>query len=721
MNSEFPDIDMEQWRSQVDQELKGAPFEDLQRETPEGMILEPLYSRENSPAHNSERPGDFPFTRGAMKSEEDGRSWRIIQRFEQEQASDLNEALRRDLESGVDGAWIRLDRCARLGKETTDSANRGLMGKDGACLYDRDQLKTALAGVNWSNRSLYLDVGGNAKAAAALLFSALDDLGHKAADMDLRFEADPFSAALRDANIPGNLEALVCESADLARLCHSDFPHAKACRASSEAIHECGAHVAQELAFILGSALAQLRAMEKAGLSVDEAATQIGFRMPMSRDIFLSIAKLRALRKLWAYILQSCDVKKPEAAEIHATTSRRTLSRRDQWVNILRSTTQSFAAVAANADAVTTSSFDAMQGDPWWPKNMMDFVHGLRPEESAYARAYGKTSRLGRRVAKNTQILLDEETQMGRVLDPAGGSHYVETLTEELCANAWELFSTWERDGGLTAVLRNGKLKKEVEARAQGLNGRIRRRKEAITGVSEYPLVDDLLAQQAENNIAELCQDQMAQQKQKQALYIASEDIGDLVHAAGKGATLADLSATLESRDLPEVFPAPLAFRDADGFEELRDFADAMTAEVGRPQVFVINLGELADYLPRNTFVKNLYTSVGFGILECPSTAGTLPKVAAEIIVEAFEKSGAEVAILCGQDTNYAYYGPTIVKALRASLGTETPIFIAGRLDDMKQPLQDEIPLIPVYTQCDMVQILGSTLYLSGRGEEFCS
>jgi methylmalonyl-CoA mutase len=235
---------------------------------------------------------------------------------------------------------------------------------------------------------------------------------------------------------------------------------------STLAYHDAGAGAADEIAFALSTGVRYLEALTGAGLTADQAAGQIALQMATGRDTFVELCKLRALRVVWNKLLAAIGATRGTTPLVHAVCSNRTLTVRDPWVNMLRATTQTFAAILGGADVVTPSAFDAASGAP---------------------------SPLGRRVARHTPLILREESFLGKVTDPAGGAYYFDTVTDALAREAWARFRALEKDGGIVAALESGKLAQKLETDWQARLAQIARRKAPILGVSEFAHLEEQL------------------------------------------------------------------------------------------------------------------------------------------------------------------------------------------------------------------------------------
>jgi methylmalonyl-CoA mutase len=394
------------WRALVEKDLKGASFEKaLVTETPEGISLHPLYT---DVPWDPGVPGAAPYTRGPRATPV---TPRVCMRID-EPSADL---ARDDLAGGADALWLDTRHVEAL----------------------RPALTREIA--------LILDARPGDVPRPAAVFAA-DPLGLLA------------TGALSPAALPDALTWLV----DTARA----LPGVPVARVSTLAVHAAGADAADELAFALSVAAAYLRALTDAGIELSVAASALTAQVAVGRDTFGELCKLRALRTLWHKLLAAAGAPDTALHGLHAVCATRTLSQRDPWVNLLRVTTEVFAAMVGGAEYITPRAFD----------------------EALSAR-----SPLGRRAARNTALVLRDESHLARVLDPAGGSYALEHRTHALAREAWARFTAMERDGGVSALLTDGTLRARYEAAWAKRAVLLDRRREAVLGVSEFANLDETL------------------------------------------------------------------------------------------------------------------------------------------------------------------------------------------------------------------------------------
>ncbi|WP_035802980.1 methylmalonyl-CoA mutase subunit beta [Kitasatospora mediocidica] len=586
--AEFPDATREQWQRLVEGVLRkagaanpaapvpsGQEAEDaLATEVEDGLRVRPLYTAEDS-AIDSGYPGFPPFLRGSRPQGSAVAGWDVRQQHAAPDPQRANEAVLADLENGVSSLWLTV-------------------GEAGLPIA---ALPQELRGVYLDLAAVVLDAGPQFAAAAEQLFAVYAERQVPAEAAAGNLGADPLGLLARTGRAQ-DTAAQLADAAALAARCHRDFPAVRALTVDALAYHDAGASTAEELGCSLATGVAYLRELTAAGLSVDAAAGQLEFRYAATADQFLTIAKLRAARRLWARVAQVSGVTPGAAAQRqHAVTSSVMMTERDPWVNMLRTTVACLAAGLGGADAVTVLPFDT---------------------------AFGLPDAFARRVARNTQSILLEESHLARVIDPAGGSWYVEQLTDELAQSAWAWFQEIERAGGQQAALGSGLVGERIAATWAQRSDDLAHRREPITGVSEFP------------NLAEL-------------------------------PVVRDPAPAPPGGGLPRV-------RRSQAFEALRSRSDARLNATGeRPRVFLAALGPAAVHTGRSSFAANLFQAGG---LETVVGQATDPADTAAL-TEAFAASGASTACLCSGDKLYAEHAEAAAIALKAAGARR--VLLAGR------------------------------------------
>ncbi|MEU9677983.1 methylmalonyl-CoA mutase family protein [Streptomyces parvus] len=600
----FPDPSHDQWQSLVEgvlrksgKEVTGSAAEEALSTTLEdGLTTRPLYTASDE-SPDTGFPGFAPFTRGSRPEGNATGGWDVRQRHALTDPSRLNEALLGDLENGVTSLWLTVG---------------------GPAGVPVDGLARALEGVYLDLAPLSLDAPADLDAAATELLRLYEERGVAKSEARGTLGADPLGHEARTG-----VEADLAPAVRWAQRCEAEYPGLRAIVVDGLPYHEAGGSAGEELGLSLATGVAYLRSLTAAGMSVEAACGQLEFRYAATADQFLTIAKLRAARRLWARVAEASGARAAGAQRQHAVTSPVMMTRRDPWVNMLRTTLATLGAGVGGADSVTVLPFDHALGLP-----------------DAFAR----------RIARNTSTILMEESHLARVIDPAGGSWYVERLTDELATAAWAFFQETERAGGLPAALRSGAVAERLAATWAARSAKLARRKEPITGVSEFPMPGERPVER---------------------------EPAPNAYAGAPGG-------------LPRV-------RRDEAFEALRARSDAHLAATGsRPKVFVAALGPAAAHTARVSFAVNLFGAGGIEAVHDPVS------VDADTAAGALAASGASVAVLCSSDALYAEQAEPVARALKSAGAAQ--VFLAGRPGEYA-----DIDSY-VFAGCDAVAVLTSVL-----------
>jgi methylmalonyl-CoA mutase len=585
--ADFAPATYEDWRKLVDGVLKGAPFEKLVSRTYDGLTIEPIYRRARDVAPIAGRPAAAP--------------WQIMQRIDHPDPAAANALAIHELENGANGLEIEF---------------AGGPGTRGFGLIDAapETLKRLFDGIFVDagiSIALHPVIGrGNAGETLAAL---IEQRRVDPAKVDLRFNYQALSTMAVRGRAPAPWSEMAKPFAGVVGGLMKRGFRGPFVLADGRAVHDAGGSEVQELAFALSLAVAYLRMLEDGGIGLDAARTAISFRLAADADQFLTMAKFRALRLLWARVEAACGLT-PKPTFVAAETAWRMLTQRDPYVNMLRATMASFAAGLAGADAITV------------------LPHTL---------ALGLPDAFARRVARNTQLVLLEESNLAKVSDPAAGSGGIESLTQALCETAWALFQEIEKAGGVFAALEQNLIQRKVAATRAVREANIARRKEELTGATAFP------------NLKEA--------------QVATIDVKALEQTSPDEAKI--------------TFDALSPMRLAAPFEHLRDRSDdILKAKGARPRVFLANLGTAADFTTRATFAKSFFETGG---IETVGSDGLTDPAA---LSAAFKASGAQLACICSSDKVYAERATDTAKALQAAGAKH--IYLAGRAGEQEQALR---------------------------------
>ena len=557
---QFPPVSTEEWKAKVEADLKGAPFDKkLVWRTNEGFNVQPMYRAEDivDLKTTDSLPGEYPYVRGTRADND----WLSRQEIIADSAEEANAKALDVLTKGINS----------LGFKVGDAA-------DVAKLLDGIDLKSVEINLECCVRK--------AQAVAEALVACVKAQGAEA-EFRGSVNFNPFKKSLKHGvKFPGDIAAMASDMISVA----ADVKGLKVLSVNSDMLSNAGAYIYQELGYALAWGAEWLTMLTDKGMDAAEVASRIKFNMGISSNYFMELAKFRAARMLWAQI-----VKQYGAAEdgckmaVHASTSRFNQTIYDAYVNLLRSQTECMSAALAGVDSITVTPFD---------------VPYKRPDE------------FSERIARNQQFLLKEESHLDKVVDPAGGSYYVETLTVSIAAQAWKLFLDVEEKGGFRACVENGEIQKAIREASEKRHTDVARRKEILLGTNQYPNINEMAAGKIEETGCKC---------------------GCKHHAEEAGG---------------EGLPTERAASD---FEALRLATEAAS---NRPKVFMLTIGNLAMRLARAQFSTNFFGCAGYEIID------NLGFETVQQGIDAAMEKGADIVVLCSSDDEYATLAPEAFKYL---------------------------------------------------------
>ena len=576
LTADFPPASREDWLKLVRVALKDRPLDRLTTKTYDGIAIEPLYARAADARPIAGRRGP----------------WAVQARVDHPDPAVANAEALHELANGATA--LTLVFAGSIG-----AYGYGLPG-------DAKSVARILEGVHLDAIAIELQTAEPTRDAADHVAALVKSRGHAPGTINIRFGHDAIGAHSLTGTLPIPYRDLMPRFAEhVGSLAKQGFK-SPLTAADGRIIHNAGGSEAQELAYVIAVAVAYLRALEGAGMTLDAARGVIEFRLSADADQFLTIAKFRALRALWARVEQACGLT-PKPVFISAETAWRMMTKRDPWVNMLRTTIAAFSAGVAGADALTVLPFTS---------------------------AIGLPDRFARRVARNAELLLLEESNVAKVADPTAGSGGIEDLTEKLSRAAWALFKEIEAAGGAPAAVESGFIQEKVGKVCAAHEGATATRKDVLTGTTDFP------------NLAE-----------------AQVKVLDL-KPVPLGTPVANIT-----------YPALKPIRLAEPFERLRDASDRMLAKTGaRPKIFLANLGTVAEFTARASFAKTFFEAGG---IEAATNDGF---ASSDAMIAAFKTSGAKLACLCSTDAAYERDAIDAAKALKAAGATH--IYLAGRPKD---------------------------------------
>lgn len=643
--NEFPPSTPEQWRAAAEKLLKGAPFEKkMVSRTYEGIELQPIYTADTggTPVVDREMPGTPPFRRGANVEGFLVRPWLVAQETPYRTAADANAALRSDLARGQTAVYLPLDLATRLGLDA-DKADQEAVGEGGLSVSTIADLRAALDGIDLALTPLYIEADLGLPAVLALCVALAENSGVPADHLHGAVAADPLGFLLLHGRLPCGLACGLDRLHLTASWSAKHTPALRSIAVRSRVYHDAGADAVQELAYAIASGVEYVRAMVQRGMSVDDAAQQIWFSLCSGTQFFMEVAKFRAARLLWATVVEAFGGS--EAAQkmlVHVRTSSYALTAVDPYVNMLRGTTEAIAGGVGGCDSMHVGYFD----------------EAVRlPDE------------FSRRIARNTQTILQAEAHFARVIDPAGGSWYAEALTDEIARRSWKLVQEIEAAGGMGSAILRGEIQERVhrveEQRAEG----VARRKDPIVGVTAYANAAEVPLDGRGGEDAANVQVQRAGEVRAYRTHRNSSDsaaavariavrfkegpgglMAALIDAARHEATVGELMRAIPSppNDAP-VSASPLhPTRLAAGFEALRVAMGSRVRKNGHPlRVFLAAMGPVPQHKARTDFAAGFFAVAGCGLIQ--QAGYSTPEEAAGAACD----SEAEIVVLCSTDDTY--------------------------------------------------------------------
>lgn len=566
---EFPIPSYEDWYAAAVDSLAGASFEKaLTTTTYEGLTLQPIYRKEDAQQHTL--PGQPPYTRGNHPT---ALLWSIAQAIPYTTPEAFNAALRSDLERGQDAINL-----------------------DGISFSSTDELASAFADIDLTRYPIITTTSTNALPFVKLLF---EYLGPSVAELRGCIASDPLGEQARMGTFPTRISTVYDEMAELTNWTIEHAPNLKTIAVNADVYHNAGANAIQELAFAIAGGVEYIRQMLERGLTIDTITPRMQFTFALGSQFFTEVAKLRAARQLWSQVIEAFGGSEARM-NIHTHTSAINKTVYDPYVNMLRTTIEAFAGAAGGTDRMQLAPFDETLRQP---------------------------DEFSRRIARNQQLILQHEVGLSRTIDPAGGSYYVEYLTDWLARQSWVIFQEVEKQGGLFNGLQAGYVQEQIAQVAAQRIANIEKRKDVLVGINMYPNL-------TETPIASVGQ-----------------------------------PGEIEATNIRSLRPIRLA----EPYETLRQNAAAYHQRTGaKSYIFLANLG---SYRARADFTTGFFEVGGFEVIN--KGRFNSPEEAAQAALD----SNASVVVICSTDDNY----PQIVPPLVSQIKTHKPdmvVILAGYPQD---------------------------------------
>ncbi len=676
LGEEFPSAEMDHWRELASKALKGASFDKaLVSQTYDGIEIQPLYTQSDWSPGTDRYPGFAPFVRGfdALSSNKGG--WQIRQAIRTADPVQANADILKELEGGVSSIELVLDEAMRGGRAARPSDVKESVGRGGIAIHHLSDLEAVLNSVHLEMIEIALDAGIGYLPASLSLIALCEKRG-RANRIRASLNCDPLGAIAEGARFD-SVEACMSDLSSLASVAQQRLPEATTITVNSCVYHNAGATDSYELSVSIASAVTYLKALTNDGMRLEDAMKQIQFTVAVDADLFLSAAKLRAMRMLWARVAEACGCPSPKSS-IHAVTSDRMLTVYDPYTNILRNTTAGFAAVIGGADGITVQAFDKLSNS---------------------------TSAFSRRIARNTQAILQEESMLANVMDPSGGAWYVEVLTTELAKKAWEGFQDIEREGGAVAALASGIVFDVIRKMRQQREHNVARRVETRVGVTDFPDLAEEPPFGSETDTSQLRDAWQGIAPKEWRDRSARGDLDSMLSDVSNGAQLLDF-APLGKNSLQTPL---VVYRDSGPFEALRKVSDQLKANTGkRPTIFLATWGTPAEFTARMTFAKNLFETAGIQA-DINDGFGSV-----EDLVAAFQASKSSLTVICSSDDRYVENGAALVSALKNEKPTR--LYLAGRPANKEELLSLGVDSF-LFAGMDALTALRDAIAALGLGE----
>ena len=660
------------WRNLAAKELRGKSLDELHWDTLEGIRVKPLYTQDDlaEVAHIGSVPGEAPFVRGVKATMYAGRPWTIRQYAGFSTAEESNAFYRKALAAGQQGVSVAFDLATHRGYDSDHPRVIGDVGKAGVAIDSVEDMKILFDGIPLDQISVSMTMNGAVIPILANFIVAGEEQGHDKSLLSGTIQNDILKEFMVRNTYVYPPEPSMRIIADIIEYTSAEMPKFNSISISGYHMQEAGANLVQELAYTLADGREYVRAAIERGLDVDRFAGRLSFFFALGMNFFMEASKLRAARLLWHRIMSEFEPKNPKSLMLrtHCQTSGVSLQEQDPYNNVVRTAYEAMAAALGGTQSLHT--------------NALDEAMALPTDFSA-------------RIARNTQLILQEETGITNVVDPLAGSYYVETLTQQLADEAWKLIEEVEELGGMTKAVASGMPKLRIEESAARRQAMIDRGEEVIVGVNKYRLAKedpiDILdidnAKVRDGQIARLqrvraerneaaCQGALAELSKR------AKDGGNLLEAAVEAArhraSVGEISMAMEKefgrhraevKTLSGVYGA--AYEGDEGFAEIQRNVEAFATEEGRrPRMLVVKMGQ--DGHDRGAkVIATAFADIGFDV-----DVGPLFQTPEEAAQDAVDND-VHVIGISSQAAGHKTLAPKLVEALQAA-GAGDIIVVCG-------------------------------------------
>ena len=688
---EFKAPTYEEWVDACNALLKGKPFDKIMyTPTYEGITFSPMYTLRTGPdamenlVPTDDYPGMGDFLRGSRAHGYKEDPWGIAQSCDEALPKENNELLKHEVDRGSTVYHVKLDASTLVGKDVFEAAEPG---KTGCVITTLEDMSDLLVGLDFEKYPFMMYTGASALAPLALVAAALKAQGKDIGCMRGVIGASPLSRLIRVGKLDESLDSYYDDMAESIRFTRKHAPKLATIFVRSDVLSQGGCQAVQEVAYSFGIAVEYIRQMLSRGISIHDIAQSIVFGFNTGATFFIEIAKLRAARQVWSNIMAAFGAEEADRAmKIHAKPALFTKTIFDIGVNMLRNTTEAFSAVVGGVDTYENAPYD-------------DTVR--------------KGDEFSRRIARNLQIMLQEEFGMLRPIDAAGGSWAIEALTKEMAEKIWAEFQKVEGMGGIVAALSEGYPQKEIAAVLQKRFKALDMRKDSAVGNNMYPLMgEELLDPRPEDTdeIKKTLSDAANQYRADLDVGFRSEKLAALrkapegeavaiaMEAAAAGATIAEINEAAGRGDVCIEIESIAPHRWTERYEALRLDTEKYVEETGKNvEIFLANMGKIPQHKARADFstsflqVGEFSVHLNNGFQDDEGKPGSRWDKCVEALKAGCDDKGTpyDVAVICSTDATYPEDVPALAPRLKEVLGTGT-LFLAGAAPKDLEPVYKE-------------------------------
>lgn len=661
---EFAIPEYDAWVAEVEKALKGAPFEKkMFTKTYEGITLEPIYTpkRNQDAIATSVFPGKGDYTRGAKASGYIAAPWGIAQHVEDSLPVDCNESALMEIEKGSTVYNIRLDEATKHNLDVTVGED---VGVNGVSLSNKKDMVELIKGFQFDKYPVYIEAGASAAIFLSVLAAAMEAEGKSLKDLKGLVGADPIGVLAQEGKLVLSLESAFDEMAHTAAWAKENAPGLRTILVCGDAYHNGGSNDVQEVAYTMNTAIAYVREMQQRGMSIHDIADQMMFTFSLGANFFMEIAKMRAIRLIWAQIMEAFGAdEEHRRIYIHGRTSAFTKTVYDPYVNMLRDTTQAFSGVVGGLDSMEVSPFDM---------------------------PIRKSDIFSRRISRNIQVMMTTEFELTQPVDPAGGSWYIETLTMQLTDKIWAELQVVEGKGGILDALKEGYPQAQVKAILTQRFTALEKRSDVAVGNNMYANMTETLLDarpEEQGKLMSARQDAILAAEKTRNGDLACNLVGELmkgdttpgglmkllIDCAQQQVTMKEMRQALRDSDIESIEVEAIApHRWTEKFEEMRMRTEKYKAEHNdNVKIFLANMGPIPQHKPRADFSTGFMEVAAFEVLK--NDGFPTPDEAAAAAAE----SGADVVIICSTDATYPEIVPVLAKQLKEKM-PDKKVFLAG-------------------------------------------